>query len=1211
MKHLLVKASLPVALLMAGIGTEDAQAGQFRLDSRTPLARSIQKVQPVREYRGERPWSENGRELNERLNARMKNGRKVAPNDSYRDLLSYSFIEGPDGTVWFYTADYEYDGRDIKSFTFNIYDSSFELQGTVHDVVTLAEGETRAALIDIDPAVSTKFFNSDSRPEVMVAFAMNTGEEYDYEVHYYNKVYSLGGQKDGDNDVSLMTMPGRCVDAINVAADRWSEDFVYTFVEDIQPDPSLDYEDYMEFLGGYYFRLNTYRKGGYSGGPSLLMSHDVPRLNVPGDNNDGIYFISKVHGGRPYFIYSQYEKSFLVDPTGFAQDESATPDNNLVIDVYSWPNNYAKELTHESTTKIPSIQIGSEDDPSYTFYGIGTLAWDSDVDMSVNGTPSAPAFIVTRDYVRLRDVDNYISSYYVYDNSGKAQLTLGEETDGVLLMSDIEGCQPQAMFVNADTKSYLFSFVDLYSGETVLQLDQAINGEAMQAIGDRVPAADGYKYAFMLSYGDEDKDGNYFPRVAWISKEGELERIDRINTGKNVLRASINMAQSVLNPYLYDTDSAMEYAVLVGRSVTGSSKISQEFLVVKANTEAYGPMIEFNGNSDLGSVYSFSLVRGTDMDRLHIAYLENGGAYNVDVYELPLKSMDGGDGTAGNPYLIGSIADMQQIKRYPSACYKLNRDIDGSDFDFVPVKNFTGTLDGNGKTISNLRLNSSNYNVGLFDGIASGAKVSNLRFVDPVIIAGEGNSTLGLVAGTAMDAHLSDIHVYGLTASGNGFEGSFGGLVGQATVKSTISGCSMIDADINLPSAGLIGGIVGSARTGIAVSASSFTGRIAGASNLGGIAGETITGDETFTDLHVDADISGENTIGGIIGSSSRSFVKRCYVEGELRASVPGRWNKAYAVGGIVGSLAANYSDTAKDIIISNNLVALNRISWPAGEIVEDYAGQTATQHRIVGRSQVNTEPEVIDYDAEDNPVYGEPAGPELYLADNYAWNLNPADPTLVGANTTEGADVENIDREFLVEVLGMSFGTTVDAPWHVYSDTDPWLHHEASYIVANPAVKAVEGETFNISLRFFGAEKKTIDDVMGDFMADWDAEAIEMTGNATMDNNVMAIEFKALKTGVFPVVFDIRGQRATATVEVAPAVGAGITDVVAPAASVISFDGVSVKAAGHAITIFTTTGIRVASGDDSIAVDHLGAGVYVVVAADAAGNRSTLKIVK
>lgn len=93
------------------------------------------------------------------------------------------------------------------------------------------------------------------------------------------------------------------------------------------------------------------------------MSHDVPRLNVPGDNNDGIYFISKVHGGRPYFIYSQYEKSFLVDPTGFAQDESATPDNNLVIDVYSWPNNYAKELTHESTTKIPSIQIGSEDDP--------------------------------------------------------------------------------------------------------------------------------------------------------------------------------------------------------------------------------------------------------------------------------------------------------------------------------------------------------------------------------------------------------------------------------------------------------------------------------------------------------------------------------------------------------------------------------------------------------------------------------------------------------------------------------------------------------------------------------------------------------------------------------------------------------------------------------------------------------------------------------
>lgn len=41
--------------------------------------------------------------------------------------------------------------------------------------------------------------------------------------------------------------------------------------------------------------------------------------------------------------------------------------------------------------------------------------------------------------------------------------------------------------------------------------------------------------------------------------------------------------------------------------------------------------------------------------------------------------------------------------------------------------------------------------------------------------------------------------------------------------------------------------------------------------------------------------------------------------------------------------------------------------------------------HRIVGASVANAEPDVIDYDSEYNPVYGDPREPDAGLEGNYA----------------------------------------------------------------------------------------------------------------------------------------------------------------------------------------------------------------------------------
>lgn len=1224
MKQLLLKASLPVALMLAA-GGHGALAGTYTVDPASPIGQRLMQVKSVREYRGELPWNMPGVELNNRLKAkspRRVKGEKPLPAVTFENLPSYNFIEGPDGSVWFYTSEYTYlEGTtdNIQTYTFNVYNSSFELQGSIHDEVVLGEGETRAVMAELDPSVTTKFFNSDSKPEVMVTFAINT---VDYTVKYFNKAYSLGGQKADGKDVPLMTIPGICVDAINAAADKWSEDFYLTFVEDVQPDESEidNYESIVDYLNAFYERITIYKKGGYNQGPSVLETLQVPLTHVPYDTMNGVYFMSKLHQGRPYFVVSQYEKPFLVDPTGFADDLSATADNNLVIDIYTMKTNYDKQITKVSTTSIPSTQISSPEGLAYTYYGIGSLAWDKDIDMTVNGSAEAPAFIVTRGFSLASDPDNIANSYIVYDNAGNVKSLIAEDTDGVLLMSDIAGQEPQAMFVNIEGNQYMFSFIDLYSGELQMSLDQAVDGQPLDAIGDRVATADGYKYAFMMQNGETDKDKNYYARVAWINRDGTLDHIDRINVGQNTLRVSVNMAKDVLNPYLYDTDAEMEYAVLTGRQLTGETRVNQEFHVVKANQNAWEPLISFTSEDGLGAVLSFSFVPGSDCDRIHMAY-NNNYSYNVAVYELPLRAMAGGDGTEANPYLIASIGDLQQIKRDASAHYKLSQDIDGSGFAFTPIKDFAGVLKGDGKTISNFTLDTNAYTAGIFDTATGTSEISGITFVDPVIRLNSDNSKAALLAGSSMGATIKDIHVYGLKASGSEFSGNFGGLVGQASLKTTIADCSVLGADINLPQADAIGGIVADTRTGITLSASAFSGKISGASNIGGIAGETVSGDEVFTDLHVDADITGDNNIGGIIGSSARSTVSHCYVEGNLAAKTPGRWNKAYAVGGIVGNLAANYKtvdDEGNPIpqtpIVLKNIVALSSITWPAGEITEDYPGQTATMHRIVGFSTVNAAPEVVDYDSDWNPIYGDPMGAENCLADNYALaSLPAADATLVGANTTEGASIDAIDRDFLTDVLGFTFGKETASPWHEYSNSDPWLYHETTYIVNPVAVKVAENEVFTLNLRFLANTALTLDDVLGDFMVEFDESGLEMTGNADMTDNVLSVEFKALKEGVYPVEFYIASQKATASVEVIKGEESGIEDITAPAGegNAITFDGTTVSAPGHTITVYTATGVQAAVGTDAVAIDRLAKGVYIAVAVDNAGRRSSLKIAR
>ncbi len=95
--------------------------------------------------------------------------------------------------------------------------------------------------------------------------------------------------------------------------------------------------------------------------------------------------------------------------------------------------------------------------------------------------------------------------------------------------------------------------------------------------------------------------------------------------------------------------------------------------------------------------------------------------------------------------------------------------------------------------------------------------------------------------------------------------------------------------------------------------------------------------------------------------------------------------------------------------------------------IAPTHSEQQKTLHRIAGRTQVNEEPNIIDYDANYEPIYGEPYAADARLINNYCISaLEPVqDDIAAAANTTEGESVEasELSANWFGSKLGLEYG--------------------------------------------------------------------------------------------------------------------------------------------------------------------------------------------
>lgn len=257
-----------------------------------------------------------------------------------------------------------------------------------------------------------------------------------------------------------------------------------------------------------------------------------------------------------------------------------------------------------------------------------------------------------------------------------------------------------------------------------------------------------------------------------------------------------------------------------------------------------------------------------------------------------------GSGTDVDPYQITTPDQLDEMRNNLSAHYILVNDIDmniapyntGAGFEPVGTSGepFTGSLNGDGFTISNLFINRpSSSNVGLFGYLQSGASIVNVQLLNVDITAQSNTGSLvGVLASSSIENSSSTGIVTGSTtaigglvgfvANGGSIDYSFstvdvsssgsanvGGLVGQTILSATFRN-SYAGGDINAPSASNVGGLIGSAVSTTTIENSYSTGNVVGSTNVGGFIG--LSNAATITGSFWDNQTSGQSISDGGVG---------------------------------------------------------------------------------------------------------------------------------------------------------------------------------------------------------------------------------------------------------------------------------------------------------------------------------------------------------
>ena len=255
---------------------------------------------------------------------------------------------------------------------------------------------------------------------------------------------------------------------------------------------------------------------------------------------------------------------------------------------------------------------------------------------------------------------------------------------------------------------------------------------------------------------------------------------------------------------------------------------------------------------------------------------------------------------------ISNWHDLNDIRNDLAGEYILINDIDeqtagytdynsGEGWERIgpPSDPFTGSLNGDGHTISGLFINREGGVIGFF-GDLSNAVISNLGLVDADVTS-TGNAT-GILAGRAMGSTtISNFHSTGSVATSGGF--LIGGIAGLVADETAITD-SWSSADVTAGATNNVGGLVGTQRDDAEMLRSFATGNVfSEGNNVGGLVGNNLH-NGTISNAYARGEVTGGTNVGGLVGNSGGDAISFTYAIG----AVSGDAN--------VGGFSGNNSDS-------------------------------------------------------------------------------------------------------------------------------------------------------------------------------------------------------------------------------------------------------------------------------------------------------------
>ena len=242
----------------------------------------------------------------------------------------------------------------------------------------------------------------------------------------------------------------------------------------------------------------------------------------------------------------------------------------------------------------------------------------------------------------------------------------------------------------------------------------------------------------------------------------------------------------------------------------------------------------------------------------------------------------GGTGTQTNPLIITNAEQLNKIRQDLTAHYKLGANIDLSTItNWEPIGTeenpFTGTLDGDGYTISNLKINSSNNIIGLF-GYIYKSDIKNLTLQNYSITTY--GSSIGSLVGISNTSTITNV-----SAIGNIYYGTnsswVGGLVGEFNSEYNDQAISKCYTE----------GTISCSRSATSTQYGS---------GIGGIVGWIGNYEDRkyvkIQNSYSAMDVIGNDCVGGLVGLAFyRTRIINTYAIGQVKA--------AGAQGGLVGGL--------------------------------------------------------------------------------------------------------------------------------------------------------------------------------------------------------------------------------------------------------------------------------------------------------------------